>query len=46
MSDLAELFPDGDYRFHLTLRRGEPREFFRASDFSGRVRAERAAQTR
>ncbi len=42
MSDLAELFPDGDYRFHLTLRRGEPREFFRASDSSGRVRAERA----
>ncbi len=26
---LAELFPDGDYRFHLTLRRGAPREFFR-----------------
>jgi hypothetical protein len=42
MSDLAELFPDGDYRFHLTLRRGEPHEFFRANDSSGRVRAERA----
>ncbi len=42
MSDLAELFPDGDYRFHLTLRRGEPSEFFRASDSSGRVLAERA----
>jgi hypothetical protein len=42
MSELAELFPEGDYRFHLTLRRGEPREFFRASDSSGRVRAERA----
>ena len=24
--NLADLFPDGDYRFHLTLRRGEPRE--------------------
>lgn len=42
MSDLAELFPDGDYRFHLTLRRGEPRDFFRASDSAQRVLAERA----
>lgn len=25
---LADLFPDGDFRLHLTLRRGEPREFF------------------
>ena len=39
---LAELFPDGDYRFHLTLRRSEPREFFRARDPSGAMRAERA----
>jgi hypothetical protein len=38
---LAELFPDGDYRFHLTLRRAEPREFFGACDSSGAVRAER-----
>lgn len=38
---LADLFPDGDYRFHLTLRRGEPREFFRPRDATGRVRAER-----
>ncbi len=39
---LAELFPDGDYRFHLTLRRGEPREFFAPRDSTGRVLAERA----
>ena len=42
MSALADLFPDGDYRFHLTLRRGEPREFFRPWDVTGRVLAERA----
>ena len=29
VTPLAELFPDGDYRFHLTLRRGEPGEFFK-----------------
>lgn len=38
---LAALFPEGDYRFHLTLRRGEPAEFFRPRDASGRVLAER-----
>ena len=42
MSALAELFPDGDYRFHLTLRRGEPGEFFKTRDGSGKVLAERA----
>lgn len=41
MSPLAELFPSGDYRFHLTLRRGDPREFFGAQDASGRLLAER-----
>ncbi len=41
MTDLAELFPEGDYRFHLTLRRAEPRDFFAARDASGRVLAER-----
>lgn len=41
-SSLASLFPDGDYRFHLTLRRGEARDFFRPQDASGRVLAERA----
>lgn len=39
---LAELFPDGDYRFHLTLRRGEPQPFFGPRDPTGRVLAERA----
>lgn len=38
---LADLFPDGDYRFHLTLRRGEPDAFFKTRDASGRVLAER-----
>jgi hypothetical protein len=42
VTPLAELFPDGDYRFHLTLRRDEPREFFRPTDPSDGVRAERA----
>jgi len=28
----ADLFPDEDYRFHLTLRRLEPAEFFAAAD--------------
>ena len=41
MSPLAELFPDGGYRFHLTLRRGEPAEFFRPRDATGRLLAER-----
>jgi hypothetical protein len=38
---LADLFPDGDFRFHLTLRRGEPAEFFRSRDPTGTVLAER-----
>lgn len=42
MASLAELFPAGDYRFHLTLRRGEPAEFFRPRDTSGAILAERA----
>lgn len=41
MTSLAELFPDEDYRFHLTLKRAEPREFFRAQDPSGGILAER-----
>lgn len=40
---LPELFPEGDYGFHLTLRRTEPREFFRAHDTSGATVRERAA---
>jgi hypothetical protein len=42
VSDLAELFPAGDYRFHLTLRRGEPADFFRPQDASGCLLCERA----
>ncbi len=42
MSALADLFPDGDYRFHLTLRRSEPGEFFKTRERSGRILAERA----
>lgn len=42
MSGLADLFPDSDYRFHLTLRRGEPRDFFAPRDPTGREIAERA----
>jgi dimethylamine monooxygenase subunit A len=38
---LADLFPDGDYRFHLTLRRSTPEEFFRPTDPTGAVLAER-----
>lgn len=41
MPSLADLFPDENFRFHLTLRRGEPREFFRRQDSSGRLIAER-----
>lgn len=41
-SSLANLFPDGDYRFHLTLRRGDPGAFFRPQDLTGRLLAERA----
>jgi dimethylamine monooxygenase subunit A len=40
-SGLADLFPDEDYRFHLTLRRGEPAEFFRSRDPTGAEIAER-----
>lgn len=38
---LADLFPAGDFRFHLTLRRGSPAAFFRPADASGAVLAER-----
>jgi hypothetical protein len=42
MDSLAELFPDGDFRFHLTLRRGEPRDFFANREATDRVRIERS----
>ena len=38
---LADLFPAGDYRFHLTLRRAAPEAFFRAQDATGVVLRER-----
>ena len=41
MSALAELFPDGDFRLHLTVRRGEPRDFFAPRDPTGKILAER-----
>jgi len=41
VTPLADLFPDGDYRFQLALRRGEPAEFFRPQDPSNRLLAER-----
>ncbi len=42
MSSTADLFPAGDFRFHLTLRREEPTDFFRSQDSTGRLLAERA----
>ncbi|MBL9199546.1 MAG: DUF3445 domain-containing protein [Opitutaceae bacterium] len=39
--ELVDLFPDGEHRFHLTLRRVEPREYFAPQDASGAVLAER-----
>jgi hypothetical protein len=39
---LAELFPDGDYRLHLKLRRSAPRDFFVGQDPSGSILPERA----
>jgi len=39
---LADLFPDGDFRLHLTLRRGEPRDFFAPRASRTDVLAERA----
>ena len=41
MSALAELFPDGDFRFHLALRREAPVDFFRTRDLSGHILAQR-----
>ncbi len=39
---LADLFPEGDFRLHLTLRRGDPRDFFAPRDGSSDVLVERA----
>lgn len=42
LPSLAELFPDGNYEFNLTLRRTTPQEFFGRWDESGGLLAERA----
>lgn len=39
--DLGELFPPGDFRFHLTLRRSAPADFFAPRDPTGQLTAER-----
>ncbi len=42
MSDLAELFPAEDFRFHLTLRRGDLAAFFAATFAHDAITRERA----
>lgn len=41
MQSLIDLFPDSDFRLHLTLRKSEPQAFFQRQDASGRQLAER-----
>jgi hypothetical protein len=41
MIRLGSLFPDSDFAFHLTLQKGEPREFFKQCDISGATLEER-----
>ncbi len=41
-SSLASLFPDEDFRFHLTLKRGDARDFFLEREMTGAVLRERA----
>jgi dimethylamine monooxygenase subunit A len=41
--DLAELFPNADYRFHLGLSRGKPEEFFGHTASHEAIMAERRA---
>lgn len=42
MNDLRALFPGGEQPFRLTMRRGDPGEFFRPRDPTGTVLRERA----
>ena len=42
MDSLAALFPEEDFRHHLTLRRGDAKEFFRSKDVTGSELAERS----
>ena len=41
MSELDRLFPDEDFRLHLTLRRGQPREFLAPRETAGELLPER-----
>jgi hypothetical protein len=41
VSELERLFPDGDFRLHLTLRRGRPRDFLGKQDAGGELLVER-----
>ncbi|MBI5691258.1 MAG: DUF3445 domain-containing protein [Verrucomicrobia bacterium] len=41
MKSWTTVFPEGDFRFHLTLRRGEPGAFFAGQDPTGRILEER-----
>ncbi|MCF3651811.1 heme-dependent oxidative N-demethylase subunit alpha family protein [Synoicihabitans lomoniglobus] len=41
MSDWADLFPEDDFGFRLTLRRGDPTTFFAASSLGAAIGAER-----
>jgi hypothetical protein len=41
VSELERLFPDEDFRLHLTLRRGTPGDFLGSRDATGSVLAER-----
>jgi hypothetical protein len=43
---LDALFPEGDYRFHLTLRRGDPARFLSPWDASGALVGERRSISR
>src|SRR3974390_3113664 len=39
--NLLELFPEEDYRFHFRFERGEPADFFRATQVNSKLIAER-----
>lgn len=43
MSALSALFPDEDFRFRMTMRRGRPADFFQDWDITGGLRAQRRA---
>lgn len=43
MNALPALFPDEDFRFRMTMRRGRPADFFQDWDITGGLRAQRRA---